>query len=94
MLLTDIKEIKKKFESIDRHAYAEKSKNIEWVKHNYEKLKKDYMYQFVAVKNQKIIDHDSDFRKLLTRVRKSYPENHEMAFESVDDYKYLLAVVA
>lgn len=43
--------------------------NDKWLSANYETLKKRYDNQWVAVFHKAVIDHDSDLKKLVKRLR-------------------------
>ena len=42
--------------------------NFKWFYSNYEHLKKDYKHQYVAVKDKKQIDNDTDLDTLVKRL--------------------------
>lgn len=43
--------------------------NNRWISENYDKLKKQYNNQWVAVLNNAVLDHDLDLKKLVTRLK-------------------------
>jgi hypothetical protein len=58
--------------------------NAKWVSRHYEKLKKKYVDEWVAVLNEKVVDHDRNLYTLVKRLRMNYPENYsEIAIEYV-----------
>jgi hypothetical protein len=58
--------------------------NAKWVSRHYEELKKKYVDEWVAVLNEKVVDHDRNLDKLVKRLRMNYPENYsEIAIEYV-----------
>ncbi len=46
--------------------------NAKWLSSNYEKLKKQYNNQWVAVLDEKIIDHDTSLANIVKRLKKKY----------------------
>ncbi len=46
-----------------------------WFRSNYARLAKRYDHQNVAVYRRKIVDHDPNLRRLLSRVTKSFPRD-------------------
>ena len=46
--------------------------NAKWLSNNYEKLKKEFNNQWVAVLNNAVLDHDADLKKLVKRLRKQH----------------------
>ncbi|MEM5869594.1 MAG: DUF5678 domain-containing protein [Candidatus Aenigmatarchaeota archaeon] len=44
-------------------------KNDELVRKNYEELQKKYKNEFIAIKNGKVIDHDTEIEKLRDRLK-------------------------
>jgi len=46
--------------------------NAKWLSSNYEKLKKQYNNQWVAVLDEIIIDHDASLANLVKRLRKKF----------------------
>jgi hypothetical protein len=43
--------------------------NNRWISENYDKLKKQYNNQWVAVLNNAVLDHDLDLKKLVKRLK-------------------------
>lgn len=41
-----------------------------WLAENYHQLRKKYLNKFIAVKDKKVIDYDTDFNKLIERLEK------------------------
>lgn len=56
-------------------------KNAEWFDHNYQTLQR-YDGQFIAVYEEKIIDSDNDYRKLVNRITKLYDKSVYVTFVS------------
>ena len=55
-----------------------------WITDNYEELKKQHNNEWVAVLNKKVIDHDSNFGKLVSRLRKQFSKKYnEIALEFI-----------
>jgi hypothetical protein len=58
--------------------------NFTWFYSNYNRLKKDFQNQYVAIKNKKYIDHDANLEILIKRLNlKNYDES--IAIEFVDN---------
>lgn len=51
-------------------------KNWSWFRKHYEELVKKFDGEFVAVYEQKIIDHDKEPSVLMERIKAKYPEEH------------------
>lgn len=47
--------------------------NMDWLNKHYEKLKKEYPENYVAVFNRKVVDHDSNLNTLMKRIETNYP---------------------
>jgi hypothetical protein len=56
-------------------------KNTEWFDNNYQSLQK-YNGQFIAIYKENIIDSDTDYRKLVNRVKKLYDKSVYMTLIS------------
>jgi hypothetical protein len=56
-------------------------KNTEWFDNNYQSLQK-YNRQFIAIYKENIIDSDTDYRKLVNRVKKLYDKSVYMTLIS------------
>jgi hypothetical protein len=46
--------------------------NAKWLSNNYERLKKKYNDEWVAVLDKKVIDHDADLAKLVKRLKQQH----------------------
>ena len=70
--------------------------DLEWFQRNYEKLKKEYKGEYVAVKNRKIIDHDKDARMLLGRLKQKYNNISSLVVEYISEHKveYVLSGIS
>ena len=68
-------------------------KDLDWFLENSEKLKKEYKGEYVAVKEQKIVDHDKDAKILLKRMKGKYGDISSLVVEYVNERKveYILA---
>ena len=65
--------------------------NLAWVTSSMPKLRREFGDQFVAVREQKVIDHDKDFESLLARVRKMpNPESVTIEFVSALELVWML----
>jgi len=54
--------------------FEEHDKNWAWFKEHYEELVKKLDGEFVAVYEQKIVDHDKELSALMKRIKAKYPE--------------------
>jgi hypothetical protein len=45
--------------------------NAKWINRHYEELKK-YVDEWIAVLNERLVDHDRNLDKLVKRLRKNY----------------------
>jgi hypothetical protein len=62
--------------------------NVEWIDKSLAWLRQKYGDRYVAVRDQKVIDSDKDFEKLLVRVRK-LPDPESVTIEYVTALEYL-----
>ena len=71
---------------IESSRLKEKEENAKWLFNNYDELAKDYLNQFVAVKNQKPVGHGKDLDHLLTTLTKAYGDDFcTVAIEYISD---------
>ena len=49
-------------------------RNNRWIIENYNNLKKAYNNQWIAASNNEVLDHDSDLKKLVKRLKTHYLE--------------------
>lgn len=49
-------------------------KDMDWIFSHYEKLKLRYPEQYIAVFKNNLIDHDSEMKGLMARLRRKYGE--------------------
>jgi len=61
--------------------------DLDWFLENYEKLKKEYKGEYVAVKEQKIVDHDKDAKILLKRMKEKYGDISSLVVEHISERK-------
>jgi len=52
---------------------SEYERNWSWFRENYEKLVKEFDGEFVAIYEQKVVDHDKELSELIERMREKYP---------------------
>ncbi len=65
--------------------------NLEWITQSMPILRKKFGDHYIAVRDQKVVDHDQDFEKLLARVRKSPdPETVTIEFVSALELIWML----
>jgi len=65
--------------------------NIEWINKSLAKLREEFGGRYIAVKNRKVVDSDTDFGALLARVRKQTdPETVTIEFISELEYLWML----
>jgi len=58
--------------------------NAKWISRHYDRLKRKYRDEWIAVLNGAVVDHDHELSTLVERLRKKYPENYnEIAVEYV-----------
>jgi hypothetical protein len=58
--------------------------NAKWISANYERLKKHYKNQWIAVLNKSVTDHDTDFNELVKRLKSRFPQKYnEIALEYI-----------
>jgi hypothetical protein len=53
--------------------FDEYDKNWSWFMEHYEELAERFDGEFVAIYQQRIVDHDKNLRSLMKRIRKKYP---------------------
>ena len=51
----------------------EQDKNWSWFMEHYEELAERFDGEFVAIYQQRVVDHDKNLRSLMKRIRKKYP---------------------
>jgi hypothetical protein len=56
--------------------FDEHDKNWSWFRKRYQELVKKFDGEFVAVYEQKIIDHDKELSVLMKKIKAKYPEEH------------------
>lgn len=61
-----------------------------WFNSHERELEKKYKGEYVAVKDEKLIDHDSDFPALLKRLRKKGVKTENLFMDFVGDRKLIL----
>ncbi len=76
------KERKEQFKRFD--------KNVEWFQSHYEELKKQHNNEYVAIDNQRLIDHDPDLERLIERVRREHGDLGPVVIEYLTDKKLQL----
>jgi thymidylate kinase len=76
------KERKEQFKRFD--------KNLEWFQSNYEELKKQYNNEYVAIDNQRLLDHNPDLERLIERIRREYGDLGAFVIEYLTDKKLQL----
>ncbi|MFQ6076557.1 MAG: hypothetical protein ACE5Z5_10555 [Candidatus Bathyarchaeia archaeon] len=53
--------------------------NVKWINEHYEELKGRFIEEWVAVMNGKVIDHDGDLSRFVTRLKETYGEVYDEA---------------
>ncbi|MCC5999110.1 MAG: DUF5678 domain-containing protein [Thermofilum sp.] len=53
--------------------FDENEKNWSWFMKHYEELVEKFDGEFVAIYQQRVVDHDKNLRSLMKRIRKKYP---------------------
>lgn len=56
--------------------FDEHDKNWSWFREHYDELVKKFEGEFVAIHEQKIIDHDREIGVVMRRVKAKYPAEH------------------
>lgn len=56
--------------------FEEYERNWSWFRENYGELVKKFDGEFVAIYEQKIVDHDKELSNLMERIREKYPEGN------------------
>lgn len=49
-------------------------KDTDWLQKHYDKLAEKYPDEYIAVLNEKIVDHNRDLRRLMGRIEAKYPK--------------------
>jgi hypothetical protein len=63
-------------------------KDREWFNDNYAQLKDKYNEEYIAVKNEDVIDSDKNLVNLLKRITQKYEKNHRsVIIECMSDHK-------
>ncbi len=58
--------------------------NARWISENYDKLKKEFNNEWVAVLENTVLDHDSEFKKLVKRLKTQHSKvYYQIAVEYV-----------
>jgi len=71
--------------------FEEYERNWSWFRENYEKLVKEFDGEFVAICEQKVVDHDKELSDLMKRIREKYPgENVFIDFVSSEKLTLIL----
>jgi len=55
---------------------SEFSENARWIRENYEKLKRSFRDEWVAVYGRRVVDYDKDLARLVERLRRSYGKDY------------------
>lgn len=53
--------------------FDEWSENLRWFREHYQQLARKYDRRNICVYKSKVVDYDSDLRRLLKRIRGKYP---------------------
>ena len=62
-------------------------RNTKWFQENYEKLRKQFAGEYVAVNEGKVVSHDKDARVLIKELRKQYGDIGAFVVEFVSKSK-------
>ena len=62
--------------------------DLDWFQKNYEAIKKKHRGEYVAIKDQKIIDSDKDGDALIQRLKQKYGDIGSLAIEFVSGKKF------
>jgi anti-sigma-K factor RskA len=67
-------------------------KNSKWVQSHYDKLEKEYKGEFVAidvaVDNERPIDHDEDFERLVGRLKEKFGDLRTTVIQQVPEQRF------
>lgn len=66
-----------------------------WIGDHYEALKKQYPDEWVAVKDQVVVEHGKDMPDVVDAVKKIFPESHQhipIEFVSTEDIQLILGI--
>jgi hypothetical protein len=65
------------------------NRDLMWFKANYDEIKSHYKGQYVAIKDEEIIDSDTDVMKLFERLRKEkkYDYVSSLVVEYINEHK-------
>ena len=55
-------------------SFDEWTRNHVWFRTHYQRLARNYDRQNIAVYQRRVVDHDKNLTRLLSRVRRNYPE--------------------
>jgi len=70
-------------------------RDTHWLEGHYEELKKSYPEEYVAVYEEKVVDHDPDLDRLMARLEGSYPgKSGKLAIEYVTTRKIEMVLCA
>ncbi len=56
--------------------FDEHDKNWPWFEEHYDELVRKFDGEFVAVHEQKVVDHDRELSALMNRIEAKYPADH------------------
>jgi len=62
--------------------------DLAWFQTNYAEIKKEHKGEYVAIKNQSIIDRDKNGTALIQRLKEKYGDIGSLAIEFVSDKKF------
>ncbi len=55
--------------------FDEWSENLRWFREHYQQLARKYDRHNVCVYKGRVVDHDNNLRRLMTRIREKYPSD-------------------
>ena len=62
-------------------------KDLDWFQNNYNDLKNDYKNEYVAIKDESLIDHDVSLNHLLNRLKNKYDDTNSIVVEFINENK-------
>lgn len=65
-------------------------KDLKWFNSNYNELVKIFSEQFVAIKNEKVIKHNPNFRNIINELERSNINTREVLIQFVSKIKVIL----
>jgi hypothetical protein len=68
------------------------NKDLNWFQDNYAKLKEKHKGNYLAIKDEKVIDHDNNVDRLLERLKEKYEDTTSIVVEHINEHRYIYAM--